>query len=54
MLSSIRICFKLFSNRSICLIDGTLTDTNTPRLGGPGSYGNEGVLHTPRAAELES
>ena len=34
-------------NRSIWLIDGTLTDITTPGQSEPGSNGNERVLNTP-------
>ena len=37
-----------FLIRSISLIDGTLTDTNTPGQSGLRSNGNKGVLHSPQ------
>ena len=44
--SSIPIEYEQFSNRSIWLIDGTLTGTITPGQSGHGSNDNEEVLHT--------
>ena len=37
-----------FLNRSICPIDGTLTDTTTMHQSGTGSNGNVGVFSTPQ------
>ena len=40
------IDYKWFLNRSICPRDRNFTDTTTPGQSGPGSNGNEKVLHT--------
>ena len=40
------------SNSSIWLIDWTLSGATTPGQSGPGSNGNEGVLHIPQSALL--
>ena len=39
--------YESFLNRSILLIDGTLTSTTSR----PESNGNEGVLHTPKISK---
>ena len=39
---------QIILNRFSRVIDGTLTSTTTPAQGGPGSHGNEGILHTPQ------
>ena len=46
MASSIPMKYKWFSKRSIRPIDGTLIGTTPPDQSGPGSNGNEGVIHT--------
>ena len=38
-----------FLNRSIWPTDGTLTDTSTPSQNGPGSNGDEGIVHIPQS-----
>ena len=40
---------KQFLKRSIWAIDWDLTDTTTFTQSGPGSNGNEGLLHTPHS-----
>ena len=42
------IKYKWFINKSMTIINGILTGTITPDQSGPGSNGNEGVLHTPQ------
>ena len=37
---------------SIKLIDGALSDTTIPGQSGPGSDGNEGVLHVPQSFSI--
>ena len=44
---------NIFLNRSILPIDGTLTGITTPGQSGPGNNGNEGILLTDRALEVE-
>ena len=39
------------SNSSICPIDRTLSGATTPGQSGPGSDGNEGVLHIPQSSK---
>ena len=40
------------SNRSIRLIDRTLSGAITPGLSGPGSYGNKEVLRVPQSSSI--
>ena len=40
-------------NSSIWLKDRTLTGTSTLTQSGPGSNGNEGVLHIPQTPKLD-
>ena len=42
------------SNRSLWLLVGTLTSTNTPCQSGPGSNGNEKVLLTPKISRTRT
>ena len=40
------------SNSSICPIDRTLSSATNPGQSGPGSDGNEGVLHVPQSFSI--
>ena len=40
------------SNISICPIDRTLSGATTPGQSGPGSDGNDGVLHFPQSSSI--
>ena len=42
------------SNSSIWPIDRTLSSATTPSLSGPGSFGNEGVLHIPQISDIST
>ena len=46
--------YRKLSNIFIQSINEFLTDTNPPGQSGPGSNGNEGVLHIPKAPKLET
>ena len=50
VVSSIPIYYKKFSNRFICSVDGTLTDTTALGQSGPENNDNEEVLHTPQSS----
>ena len=41
------------ANKTIWTTDNTLTGTTSPRLGGPESNSNGGVLYIPQIPELE-
>ena len=48
-----RFKYSKWLNSSIWPIDGSLTGTTTLGQSGPGSNGNEGVLHIPQTPRLE-
>ena len=52
IISSILVEYKLFSNRSIWAIDGTLTASNTPGQSGPKS--NKQWKDTSHSPELQN
>ena len=54
MISGIPVEYVKFLNRTIWLLDETITDNTTPGHSVPGSNGNEDVLHTPKALKFES
>ena len=54
MESIIPIKYKSFLNRSMWLIDWTLTNITTPDQSGPRIESNERVLHTPQISRIEA